>query len=276
LLREARKLGQAGRATIHTRSIDCIFSAVVLCESKITHIHMQEPKRDLSDCGVIYVATNDVYVQAAILSAQSAKKVCGSELKIHIYTDDPEKCKASGAFDSVELIENPHRRSKVDYMGKTPFNKTLFIDADTRIVADFTDVFFLLEKYDVAMVHAMRRAHKEPRFWNISLPYSFPQLNRFALFTLLIGRLILLFCPSFLLVVFSSTKRPTRCLSSLRSGRKLFIVLGSERTRLRCESCYGSATSISTCCLRNTTCAIRSSWTYGLDSRLKQYLRSCT
>jgi len=88
-----------------------------------------------------------------------------------------EKCKASGFFDAVELIENPHRRSKVDYMGNTPFKKTLFVDADTRVVADFTDVFMLLDKYDVAMTHAMRRAHKNPRFWNIPLPYSFPQLN---------------------------------------------------------------------------------------------------
>jgi len=136
-----------------------------------------ESKRDLTDCGVIYVATNDIYVRSAILSAESAKKHCGPELKIHIYTDDVDKCKASGFFDSVERIENPHRRSKVDYMGLTPFKKTLFLDADTRVVADFTDVFFLLEKYDVAMVHAMRRAHKNPRFWNIQLPYSFPQLN---------------------------------------------------------------------------------------------------
>jgi len=27
------------------------------------------------------------------------------------------------------------------------------------------------------MVHAMRRAHKKPKFWQIALPYCFPQLN---------------------------------------------------------------------------------------------------
>jgi hypothetical protein len=136
----------------------------------------QEEKKD--DCGVCYVATNRKYVTAAILSAESAKKHCGQSLRTHIFTDDPERCKASGFFDSVELIENPHRRSKVDYMAKSPFYKTLFIDADTRIVADFTEAFQLLDKFDVAMAHAMRRAHKEPRIWNLKLPYSFPQLNR--------------------------------------------------------------------------------------------------
>ncbi len=130
------------------------------------------------NCGIVYVATNEVYTKAAILSAKSAKEQIGEPIKIHIWTDLPDLCKSAGVFDSVEQILNPHRRSKVDYLSQTPFNRTLFLDADTRVVSDVREMFGLLERFDIAMTHAHKRAaEKSYRKWRQQFSSVFPQLN---------------------------------------------------------------------------------------------------
>ncbi|ELR23704.1 uncharacterized protein ACA1_073480 [Acanthamoeba castellanii str. Neff] len=139
--------------------------------------------------GVVLVATGPVYVEAAIRSARSVKEHCGPDLPVHIWTDLPEVCAAAaGAFDSVERIENPHRRSKVDHLWRTPFERTLFLDADTRVVADVRGLFSLLDRFDLCMAHAHRRSHAKSATTSSSSsssspasasppPVEFPQLN---------------------------------------------------------------------------------------------------
>jgi hypothetical protein len=82
------------------------------------------------------------------------------------------------AVDSVSPIENPHVRSKIDYIHKTPFDRTLYLDADTRIVADITSLFDLLDRFDLAIAHAHQRNHfATQQIWNVDIPDAFPQMN---------------------------------------------------------------------------------------------------
>ncbi len=99
------------------------------------------------------------------------------DLSIDIFTDSPDVLE-SELFDRVEIIDSPHRRSKVDYLPKTRFERTLYLDTDTRVVDNISDLFQLLDRFDIAFAHAHtrnRRTHVEQ--WRISLPQSFPQLN---------------------------------------------------------------------------------------------------
>lgn len=159
-------------------------------------------------CGVVMVATGHLYVEAAIRSARSVREHCREEeggspthddrprrcrLPVHIWTDMPEVCRESGAFESVAPIENPHRRSKVDHLWRSPFERTLFLDADTRVVADISGLFRLLDRFDLCMAHAHRRAHAKSADTSFvgtmsssssssssasgSPPVEFPQLN---------------------------------------------------------------------------------------------------
>lgn len=137
-----------------------------------------------SNFGVMYVVTTHTtfnYLDAAIASARSVKK-CSPNLGIHIFTDAQglkhvEKLKNS-SVDSTGLIDNPHYRSKVDLMSKSPFERTLYLDSDTRVVADITELFDLLERFDYALAHAHNRNHdKTSQIWNIDIPSSFPQYN---------------------------------------------------------------------------------------------------
>ena len=131
--------------------------------------------------GVLYIASGKKYIRAAIRSAKSVRKFC-SELPIHLYSDWQNYSFnfdiSTFPFSSVEKIIDPHRRSKVDYLAKTPFDQTLYLDTDTALNADIRDMFRILERFDIAIAHAHRRNDlSRLGTWRIELPQAFPQFN---------------------------------------------------------------------------------------------------
>jgi lipopolysaccharide biosynthesis glycosyltransferase len=132
--------------------------------------------------GIIYITYGKKYVEAAIYSAKSARRHC-PDLNIHLFVDAPNYKlfqfeKETFPFTSVELIENPHRRSKVDCISKTPFDRTLYLDSDTTVAQDIREIFNVLDRFDIAATQAMHRNSKSHReYWNIQLPNAFPQFN---------------------------------------------------------------------------------------------------
>ena len=131
--------------------------------------------------GVLYIASGKKYINAAIRAAKTVKASSpgvgtglysnGQSLGFD-FTNNP------GPFDFHGEIENPHIRSKVDYLAKSPFERTLYTDTDTAVVEDISDVFDVLDRFDIALTHAMRRNYA-PRLvkWRIEIPRSFPQFN---------------------------------------------------------------------------------------------------
>ncbi|EHK02479.1 hypothetical protein HRED_04318, partial [Candidatus Haloredivivus sp. G17] len=61
------------------------------------------------------------------------------------------------AFDEVRIEEPNEGSDKIQYMDKSPFNKTLLLDTDTLIVDDITELFDLLEQFDIAFAHNPKR-----------------------------------------------------------------------------------------------------------------------
>ena len=124
--------------------------------------------------GIIYVATGEKFVELAAISANSLKSFCPN-LPIHIFTD----CDVASysCFDGSTRIADPHFRSKVDYIFETPYQKTLFLDADTRVCEDISDVFDLLDRYDIAMAHEPSRGAERMKLYPGSITNSFPPLN---------------------------------------------------------------------------------------------------
>ncbi len=124
--------------------------------------------------GVVYVATGKRYYQAAEASARSVREHAPG-LRTHIFTDiEPT---GTTAFDSIERVSNPHRRSKIDYLAQTPFDQALYLDADTRVCGDIAQVFDMLARFDMALAHAQNRIKTGQMRWRKDLPYAFPQLN---------------------------------------------------------------------------------------------------
>lgn len=126
--------------------------------------------------GVIYVATGADYRALAEASARSVRAV-EPDLAVDLFTDAPEAA-APGLFDAVHAIENPHRRSKLDCMALTRFDRTLFLDADTLVLAPLGDLFDVLDRFELALAHDVRRATDLIRESAAGpTPYAFPQLN---------------------------------------------------------------------------------------------------
>ena len=128
------------------------------------------------ETGVIYVATGAGYRALAEASALSLKAVA-PELPVDLYTDAPEAA-AEGLFDAVHRIGDPHPRSKLDCMAQTRFGRTLYLDCDTLVLAHPGDLFGLLERFEIAMAHEVRRASALIREGlEEETPYAFPQMN---------------------------------------------------------------------------------------------------
>lgn len=129
--------------------------------------------------GIMYVASGKKYIQSAIRSAKSVRKH-NPGLQIHLYANWNE-CgfdfsQSLEPFTSVETIESPHFRSKVDYSVRTPFERTLYLDTDTRVIANIEPLFDLLDRFDIALAHAPNRITRLMN-WKIPVPISYPQFN---------------------------------------------------------------------------------------------------
>ncbi len=126
--------------------------------------------------GVIYVASGRDYVDLARKSAASLKTF-EPGLPVDLYTDNVN-APDLGMFDRVHLVENPEPRSRLTCMTQTRFDRTLFLDADTMIVGPLGDLFEVLEKFEFAIAHDVRRASNLIRQGlEETTPYAFPQHN---------------------------------------------------------------------------------------------------
>jgi hypothetical protein len=132
--------------------------------------------------GVLYIATGKKYVHAAVRAAQTVQ-THSPGLGIHLYTDaqnydDFKFADSPFPFTSVGRIDDPHRRSKVDYISLAPFDRTLYLDTDTALNADISDMFRVLEQFDIALCHSHRRNTVDSLApWRIEIPQAFPQFN---------------------------------------------------------------------------------------------------
>jgi hypothetical protein len=124
--------------------------------------------------GVVYVASGKFHSEAAAKAAHSVRET-NPWLTIDLFTDDSE---IVGPFDQIHRFEKGHKRSKVDYLAMTRFNRTLYLDSDTRVVADLKPAFELLSRFDLAIAHAHKRnSGRQTQIWQQDIPEAFPQHN---------------------------------------------------------------------------------------------------
>jgi lipopolysaccharide biosynthesis glycosyltransferase len=125
--------------------------------------------------GVVYIAFGDRYVEEVLFSASTLRAV--SDLHVTLFTD---RKISSPYLDSVVEIEPGHKRPKVDHLPRTPYDLTLYLDSDTKIERDVTDMFAILDRFDLAAVQDHSR--KSSRWSTVipeydAIPYGFPEYN---------------------------------------------------------------------------------------------------
>ena len=141
--------------------------------------------------GVLYIAyTNKKFIDEAIFSATSLKK-SNPNIPVTIITDHELN---NNCFDNV-IKYPPNRfkgiRCKQEFVSESPYENTIMLDTDTYIVDDISDLFLLLQRFDIALTHdyARKRIINEnsnnlPGGYMFSsfkeysdIPYSFPEYN---------------------------------------------------------------------------------------------------
>lgn len=137
--------------------------------------------------GVIYVATRHAfYLEAATASAQSLKTLC-PEISVTLFTNLPSSSNTYKWFNSVIPIESvtgyhsplvkmtdwgEGLLDKVTCLKQSPYDNTLYLDADTKVVsADIRDLFSILDVHEIAMVEcqpdaSFSRKHLGLRMFN--------------------------------------------------------------------------------------------------------------
>ena len=98
--------------------------------------------------GIVYAAVGNKFLQEAILSATSLKKY---EPNVHLTIFTNEKF-TNTTFDKIIPIIDPEnwRNGKLYAFKHSPYEKTIFLDTDTYICDRFSEIFILLNKYDMA------------------------------------------------------------------------------------------------------------------------------
>ena len=130
------------------------------------------------DSGVVFVVTGAHYTAAAVQAARSVAQT-NPWLKIGIFSDQDV---TDPVFSFVGKIQGEDSRRKHEYVGLSPFLNTLYLDSDVRVVDDLSDLFRLLERYEMAGAHVRYRSKaKRLRKNKLDLPQSFPQINCGAL-----------------------------------------------------------------------------------------------
>lgn len=123
--------------------------------------------------GIIYSAAGPDFVEEAVASARSVR-LSNPGVPIAIFTDQ-DMGLYHDVFDIIRVVENPKHDSndKIAAIAASPFEKTVFIDTDTRILRDISDLSRLLDRFDLAVAFDPIRSDQDQP----SIPDCFPTFN---------------------------------------------------------------------------------------------------
>jgi hypothetical protein len=109
--------------------------------------------------GILYCATGELYQKRARLSAYSLKKFNPS-LPCCLFTNIEDK---DNIWDRTVISEkskdgfHQYMLDKITALSLSPFEKTLYLDSDTYILDNIDELFYLLDRFDLALCHGHDR-----------------------------------------------------------------------------------------------------------------------
>ncbi len=109
----------------------------------------------MSRRGAVYVATGPRYLEEALRSAASLKEHMPG-LPVTLFSDQKVR---NALFQNVIPIPDARgsSRDKIAYLPLSPYEHTLYLDTDTHVCGDLSDLFPLLARFDIAAAHSPNR-----------------------------------------------------------------------------------------------------------------------
>lgn len=105
--------------------------------------------------GVLYLAFGSLYHEEAKASIKSLLEK-NPTLSVAVFTDNPYEFRnfnpnVTAIYKSSLENSKGKTRVKPTYLIDTPFDRTLYLDTDTRVLGDITKIFNLLNHYDIGV-----------------------------------------------------------------------------------------------------------------------------
>jgi len=135
----------------------------------------------MSTKGVIYMSFHSKkYLKEVMRSVRSLRRH-NSGLSVTLFTDIPYGVDMS-LFNDVRPIKAPPRGkelgAKIVAMQGAPYDRFLFLDGDTHICGNLSEMFGVLDGYDIAMAMAPRRTDPSGlAAYGELIPEWFPEPN---------------------------------------------------------------------------------------------------
>lgn len=130
--------------------------------------------------GVFYVATGEKHRVMTCRAIESLKKT-NPAIAVSVFTDKPEDfASVRNSLDAIHLFTEPahNYRDKLWGFVRAPYERCVFLDSDTVVVGDISELFELLERFDFAAAHAPGRSGARIHdYEDKSIPSSFVQFN---------------------------------------------------------------------------------------------------
>jgi|GEM_PF-2741386 len=137
----------------------------------------------IAENGVLYISFREAFTKEALMSVRSLREHC-PDLPVAVFTDKPDLVLESDLKEDPNLylvhIDPKHVRSKVDFIHRSPFENTLYLDSDTVVAHDISDLFDSLRRFDIAVTHdyARKRENYAEQIDEYDvIPYSFSEVN---------------------------------------------------------------------------------------------------
>ncbi|MDC1279828.1 putative nucleotide-diphospho-sugar transferase [Pelagibacteraceae bacterium] len=132
----------------------------------------------VNENGFLYIVTGEGYAQECLFSIKSLKKY--NNEKICVFSEEKYRSMFEDHCDYFFIINSKLKRPKVEYISQSPFENTVYLDSDTFINENISDLFQLLNKYDFAGVFCNSR--KRENYSKLiskyeDIPYSFSEVN---------------------------------------------------------------------------------------------------
>ena len=114
--------------------------------------------------GFIYAATGEKWVRESVTAAAELRRV-HPDIPSVLFTEQSSAQSAHSHFDDVVVL--PEQRwvrseSKLWAVAHSPFESAVFLDTDTHVRADVSDLFVVLERFDFAGVPVPSRTFAQP------------------------------------------------------------------------------------------------------------------
>ena len=107
----------------------------------------------MTNKGILYIAVNSHnHFNEAIESAKSV--LSHNNINITIITDQDYRPLDNLQYKQVHPVVHHPLKDKCRLMSESPYDKTLFLDTDTKILGDISPIFDYLEEHDIVVANA--------------------------------------------------------------------------------------------------------------------------